>query len=259
MLNQPVYLKKFTVIFICVLAALLIFAAVLERLGRLHFGEPETPRSFMYTDFGVYVPTQYSIYGIDVSRYQSRINWSEVDRMKVQNISIQFVFIKATEGKNMKDKRFKENWKEAKENNIVCGAYHYYIPDGKPEQQAKNFLETVKFEPGDLPPVIDIEARGMGIHKSFIANIQVFLNKVEEKCKCKPIVYSYDSFYNDYLSGQFEGYPLWLARYGAEKPVESNFDFWQFTDRAQVDGIGEKVDMNVFAGDSTQFQNLLLK
>lgn len=224
-----------------------------------NFNEPEVPPSFMYTDYGVYVPTQYSIYGIDVSRYQNRINWKEVRGMNVQNIFVQFVFIKATEGKYMKDKRFKENWKEAKENGITRGAYHYYLPDGAPQQQAKNFLETVKFEPGDLPPVIDIEDRGIGIHKAFISNIHEFLQLVEKKCRCKPIIYSYDSFYNDYLIGQFEDYPIWIARYGPEKPLNGNFDFWQFTDHAQVDGIGSKVDMNVFAGDSAEFKRLLIK
>ncbi len=213
----------------------------------------------MYTDFGVYVPTQYSRYGIDVSRYQERINWKEVKKMKVQNISIDFAFIKATEGKHMKDKRFKENWKEAKENGIPRGAYHYYLPDGSPKTQAKNFMETIQLLPGDLPPVIDIEDRGIGIHKSFISNIKVFLTEVGNFCKCKPIVYSYDSFYENYLKGEFNDYPLWIARYGAEKPAEEKFHFWQFTDRAQVDGIGPKVDMNVFAGDSVAFAKLLLK
>lgn len=239
-----------------------IFLSIVAAMGIYKYGnfnEPELPPSFMYTDYGVYVPTQYSIYGIDVSRYQNRINWKEVRNMNVQNIFIQFVFIKATEGKYMKDKRFKENWKEAKENGITRGAYHYYLPDGAPQQQAKNFLETVKFEPGDLPPVIDIEDRGIGVHKAFISNIHKFLELVEKKCKCKPIIYSYDSFYNDYLIGQFEDYPIWIARYGPEKPLSGNFDFWQFTDHAQVDGIGSKVDMNVFAGDSAEFKRLLIK
>lgn len=212
----------------------------------------------MYTDYGVYVPTQYSIYGIDVSKYQDRINWKEVKKMSVQNIEVDFVFIKATEGKYMKDKRFKENWKEAKENGITRGAYHYYLPDGSPETQAKNFIETVKLLSGDLPPVIDIEDRGIGVHKAFIKNIKIFLTKVEEFCNCKPIVYSYDAFYDDYLKDQLDGYPIWIARYGIEKPEDGNFDFWQFTDHAQVDGIGPKVDMNVFYGDSAEFQKLLL-
>ncbi len=213
----------------------------------------------MYTDYGVYVPIQYSIYGIDVSRYQGRINWKQVKSMDVQNISVDFVFIKATEGKYMKDKRFKENWKEAKENGITRGAYHYYLPDGSPKIQAKNFMESVQLLPGDLPPVVDIEDRGIGVHNAFIKNIKIFLTEVGNYCKCNPIVYSYDSFYEDYLKGQVEEYPIWIARYGPEKPMEGNFDFWQFTDHAQVDGIGPKVDMNVFSGDSAAFQSLLLK
>lgn len=213
----------------------------------------------MYTDYGVYVPTQYSIYGIDVSKYQDRINWKEVKKMTVQNIAVDFVFIKASEGRYMKDKRFKENWKEAKENGITRGAYHYYLPDGSPETQATNFIESLNLLPGDLPPVIDIEDRGIGVHKAFINNIKIFLTKVGNFCNCKPIVYSYDAFYDDYLKDQLDGYPIWIARYGAEKPEDGNFDFWQFTDHAQVDGIGPKVDMNVFAGDSAAFQELLLK
>ncbi len=219
----------------------------------------ETSPSFMYTDFGVYVPTQFSIYGIDVSRHQNRINWKEVKKMKVQNIEIDFVFIKATEGKFMKDKRFKENWKEAKQNGITRGAYHFYLPDGSPETQATNFMESVKLLPGDLPPVIDIEDRGVGAHKAFIANIKIFIDDVSDYCDCKPIIYTYDSFYDDYLRGQFTGYPLWIARYGAEKPEEDRFSFWQFSDKARVDGIGPKVDMNVFSGDSAAFSNLLIQ
>jgi lysozyme len=218
----------------------------------------ETPPSFMYTDFGVFVPTQYSIYGIDVSRHQNRINWKEVKKMNVQNIGIDFVFIKATEGKYMKDKRFKENWKEARQNGITRGAYHYYLPDGSPKTQANNFIESVKLSPGDLPPVIDIEDRGIGAHKAFISNINIFIIEISNYCKCKPIIYTYDSFYDDYLRDQFTGYPLWIARYGPEKPEEDVFTFWQFSDKARVDGIGPKVDMNVFSGDSAAFSNLLI-
>jgi len=212
----------------------------------------------MYTDFGVYVPTEYSIYGIDVSRYQNRINWEEVAKMEVQDINIDFAFIKATEGKYMKDKRFKENWVESKKHGITRGAYHYYLPDGNPKTQADNFIESVELLPGDLPPVIDIEDRGLAAHKIFIRDIHIFLDKITAFCNCKPIVYSYDSFYNDYLENHVDGYPLWLARYGP-KPDNAQFHFWQFIDRANVDGIGSKVDMNVFSGDSTAFSNLLLR
>jgi lysozyme len=213
---------------------------------------------FKYTDYGVYIPTAYSIYGIDVSKYQKKINWKEVKKMKVQNIGIDFVFIKATEGKYLKDKNFKQNWKAARENGIIRGAYHYYLPDGSPKTQANNFMESVKFEKGDLPPVIDIEDRGIGVYKAFIKNLKIFISEIENYCKCLPIIYSYDSFYDRYLKGQFIGNPLWIARYSSEKPKEENFQFWQFTDHAQVNGIGPKVDMNVFAGDSAAFYQLLL-
>ena len=50
-----------------------------------------------YPEFGISLPTEYAIHGIDVSRYQNVIAWEEVKEMKVDNIQMGFAFIKATE------------------------------------------------------------------------------------------------------------------------------------------------------------------
>src|SRR5689334_869970 len=51
-----------------------------------------------YQAFGVDIPTNYSIHGIDVSKYQEFIDWESVKAMNVEGVQIQFAFIKATEG-----------------------------------------------------------------------------------------------------------------------------------------------------------------
>ncbi|MFW6328322.1 MAG: GH25 family lysozyme [Bacteroidota bacterium] len=48
---------------------------------------------------------KYPVQGIDVSHHQGLIRWDSIDTSKVK-----FVFNKATEGANFKDKRFKYNW-----------------------------------------------------------------------------------------------------------------------------------------------------
>lgn len=255
-------MKKSLTIFIVITAiVLVILFLILNWQSKNLVSSNENPPSFIYTDFGIFVPNGYDYYGIDVSRYQSVINWSELAQMEVQNISISFVFIKATEGRHHRDKRFKYNWYNAKKQNILRGAYHYYIPGASPEKQAKNFTSTVQLQEGDFPPVIDIEDRGALPSKQFLKDLKRFYEILADDCDCKPILYTYYSFYSRYLAKdeQIKKYPLWIARYSPDKPDNYPWLFWQFSDRATVDGIGHKVDMNVFSGDSTQLYQLLIK
>src|SRR5690606_2288858 len=63
--------------------------------------------------------------GLDVSEYQGEISWSYVDTLELK-YPIDFVFIRATIGKDRKDYQFKRNWIGAKKNKMIRGAYHYY-------------------------------------------------------------------------------------------------------------------------------------
>jgi hypothetical protein len=59
------------------------------------------------------------IHGIDVSRWQGKIDWASV-----RAAGTQFAFIKATEGGNHLDPRFLENWSGAPRPVWPRGAYH---------------------------------------------------------------------------------------------------------------------------------------
>ena len=65
---------------------------------------------------------RFPVVGIDVSSHQGKINWKEVYSSKIN-----FAFIKATEGETFVDKRFKYNFSNAKKNNIIVGAYHFFF------------------------------------------------------------------------------------------------------------------------------------
>src|SRR5881392_3647083 len=80
-----------------------------------------------YPEFGILIPENYSIHGIDVSKYQDMIAWEEVKAMKVKNIQLGFSFIKATEGIGNTDPWFKRNWKKAGDQDMIRGAYHFFI------------------------------------------------------------------------------------------------------------------------------------
>ncbi len=195
--------------------------------------------------------------GFDVSEYQSKINWDQTYHID-ESFELSFVFIRATAGKNKIDKRFKENWKAAKVRQLIRGAYHYYRPNENSIAQAENFIRTVKLQKGDLPPVLDIEKLSKSQSTDQLkVGLQRWLKKVEQHYKVKPIIYSGESYYTDFLKEEFSAYPLWIANYNFwRNDLESDWQFWQFTERAKIEGIEGMVDLNVFNGDKNK---LLLK
>lgn len=85
----------------------------------------ELPRFVRYPEFGIDIPANFPIHGIDVSRYQHNIDWQEVKAMQVNNVEINFAFIKATEGIGNTDRFFKRNWRKAQDADMIRGAYHF--------------------------------------------------------------------------------------------------------------------------------------
>lgn len=214
-----------------------------------------------YKEFGIPIPTGYSIHGIDVSRYQQVIDWNGVKNMEVAGVKINFVFIKASEGETDEDLQFRRNWRKTKELGLVRGAYHYFYPQKNAVTQAQNYLDLVSFSKGDLPPVLDVEERGNLSAEVLRSQIKKWLAEVENSTGVKPIIYSNVDFYEKYLAGYFDEYLFWAAHY--QQPsgprTSRSWNFWQHNEAGRVNGILSKVDFNVFNGDSTAFANLLIK
>jgi lysozyme len=195
----------------------------------------------------------YSVHGIDVSAYQGRIDWPEVARNKVR-----FAFIKASEGATLRDPRFARNWREARKAGVLCGAYHYFLPNRDGQVQADLFARTVPLAPGDLPPVLDVEAANFHDVAVMRREVARWLRLVEAHYGVRPILYSNHSFYQRHLAGHFDDYPLWLAHYEVDSPkmARNKWIIWQHSDEAYVPGIRGVVDFNVFQGNFEALQAL---
>ena len=219
------------------------------------------PSFVRYPEFGISLPSSYSIHGIDVSRYQNMIAWEEVEAMKVKDIKLGFAFMKATEGIGNVDPQFRRNWKKSKEAGTIRGAYHFFIASKDGKMQAQNFIKKVELLPGDLPPVLDIEQRNGASVKELKAEAKKWLTVVEEYYNVKPIIYTNVDFYNQNLGSDFDIYPLWVAHYyqSHQPRIKRGWHFWQHNDDGRVNGILSKVDFNVFAGDSLEFRNFLVR
>lgn len=203
------------------------------------------------------------MHGIDVSWYQGNIDWKKVTQMEDDDVKVNFSFIKATEGVLLPDPNFQRNWKGAEQAGIIRGAYHYFKPNKSGYWQARFFLQTVSLNNGDMLPVVDIEERGKKSREEFQANLKSFLTEVEKAIGEKPIIYTGYKFYEDNLAGDFDGYPLWIAHYYRAKlrPLsgKAKWAFWQHSDKARVNGIQTRVDMNVFKGTLGDLDELRLK
>ena len=220
----------------------------------------ENPNYRTYKSFGIKIPSNYDIHGIDVSYAQGKINWQKVVAMEEDGIRIRFVFIKATEGLLKADPYFKRNWSEAKKFGIPCGAYHFFRPRKSGLWQARFFVQSTSLENGGLPPVADVERLDGKSPETMRKELKDFLRYVENKTGKMPIIYTGISFYRDYLSGYFDEYPLWIAHYNQEKlnvSAATNWKFWQHSETGHVNGIGHTVDFDVFKGDSLAFQRFI--
>jgi lysozyme len=198
-------------------------------------------------------------FGIDVSQFQGEINWDEVDSIE-NKFPIKFIFIRASAGSNKKDRRFEENCEQAKSHHFICGAYHYYRPNENSIEQADNFINAVSLKKGDLPPVLDIEKlpENQSID-SLKVGLKRWLDRVDAHYSVRPIIYTGEKYYTDFLKEEFKGYTFWIANYNFfVENIKDEWLFWQFTQKARIKGIDENVDVNIYNGTPKMLQYLTI-
>ncbi len=263
--GRSTFSKILRFIFFSVFALLFVALIYHYRIGLAYYlgfksnkmsaKEVEDKRLSDIRNFQVLAKHEGKSIGLDVSEYQGKISWSYVDTLE-QKYPLDFVFIRATVGSDRKDFQFKRNWMGAKKNKMIRGAYHYYRPNENSIEQANLFIETVKLEKGDLPPVLDIEKlpKSQSLD-SLKKGLKRWLVKVENHYKVRPIIYTGERYYSDFLKDEFGEYLFWIANYNFyREKIEDDWLFWQFTEKASVPGIERTVDINIYNGDLQQLQ-----
>jgi lysozyme len=181
--------------------------------------------------------------GLDVSHHQGRIDWPRV----ANEGKVQFVFIKATQGKSRVDPAFRRNWREARRAGLRVGAYHYFSFCSPAEDQARNFLAVLPRSRDALPPAVDVEhllncAPDPDPGK-VRADLRRFLEIVERATGKKPVLYATADVLSEYVLGHLD-VPLWV-RSTPEDPepvLQLKWRVWQYDDQSAVPGIEGPVD-----------------
>ncbi len=226
--------------------------------------------------------TSERIYGIDIARYQHGkgrrplpINWKQLSisylgRKSHKNVHgtadypVSFIFIKSTEGTSIRNKFYVSDYAAARKQGIPIGAYHFFSLKTSGAAQAQHFINNTLFKHGDLPPVLDVEPSdaqimAAGGPEKMFQQIRVWLQMVKRRCGVSPILYINQMFINKYLGLAPDikrDYDVWIARYGEYKP-DVRLAFWQLCPDGRVKGIQGEVDINVFNGYKSQFQEFV--
>ncbi|MCF0244812.1 MAG: glycosyl hydrolase family 25 [Bacteroidaceae bacterium] len=187
------------------------------------------------------------VHGIDISHYQGGVFWQAIG----DNSKMAYVYIKCTEGGDNQDPQYLNNIALARSYGLKVGSYHFYRPKTDQQVQVRNFLAQCRPEQQDLLPMIDIETAGGYGADRFCDSLFKFIALVEEAIQQKPLLYTYKNFYETYLMGKIDGYPLMIACYTDEPPVladEKDYAMWQYTAKGHINGIRGHVDKSRFMG-----------
>lgn len=232
-------------------------------------GQPPAPPGVLFApnfrdadpvDFSAPKPSSFAVHGIDAARFQTSIDWN-----KARANGVNFAFLKATEGGDLLDAKFKDHWRSAGRAGVARGAYHFYYFCTTPEVQARWFIRNVPRSKGALPPVLDMEWNAFSPTCAKVrppaAEVQrqmrIWLRIVEAHYGQRPIIYTTPGFYEDAGLANFKGYEYWL-RTTAKTPREAfpgqRWRFWQYSATGLIDGIAGEVDLNAFNGSRADWK-----
>lgn len=194
------------------------------------------------------------IKGIDVSSYQGKIDWK-----KVSDYGMGFVLIRITEAGNAIDSQFENNYAGCTKYNIPIGVYKYSYARtiSEAQNEAKKIIQVLNGRKLQYPIWYDLEwnnQRALGsenVHKLAEA-----FEKVVTAAGYKFGIYCNVDWYSNFICSHLKKYDFWIARYPAndngtlQERLRPGFGVgWQYSSKATIPGIPNKVDRNVFYKD----------
>lgn len=184
--------------------------------------------------------------GIDVSEYQSEINWEQV---KAAGKS--FAILRCGYGRyaDQKDKRFEQNYRNAKQAGVAVGAYlfSYAVTVQQAKEEAQNCLNLIKGKQFEYPIIYDVETPAQQrLGKKALSEIVTAFCSVLEANGYYVGVYANLNFLQNYLTEEIpKKYDIWLAQWAAKPTWNGPFGMWQYSATGKVGGINGSVDLDV--------------
>lgn len=184
--------------------------------------------------------------GIDVSRYQGNINWSQVAASGKQ-----FAIVRLGSSNSnglYVDPYFRQNVNGAHAAGLRVGAYYYTY--ARSEQaviaELSLFLQALDGLQLEYPVFVDVEDSSLtGLGRTQLTELVRFAMDILYQRKFYAGWYSYTNFINSYLNAAaLNSYPLWVADYRASLGYTGAYAMWQYSGSGTVPGIGGACDLD---------------
>ena len=196
-------------------------------------------------------------FGIDVSKYQSGLDWN-----KIKKSGVSFVIIRigyrgyGAAGNLVKDPMFEEHFTNARNAGLKVGVYFFTqaVNEAEAQEEADGCNWALNGRMLDYPIFYDTEAStapggtgradGLGVEDRTKCAI-AFCERVKE-LGYKPGVYASTTWYRKRVNYNTlrSRYTIWNAHYGvSSSPI--GCDLWQGTEKARINGYSGDLDANI--------------
>jgi GH25 family lysozyme M1 (1,4-beta-N-acetylmuramidase) len=187
-----------------------------------------------------------SVYkGIDVSKWQGRINWP-----LVKSDGVQFAMLRSSFGWNEgnTDIMFETNYENATKVGLPVGAYHYSYARTPAEavKEADFCHSVIKGKTFEYPIAYDMEESNIAsLGKERITEIAKAFCERMESYGYYVCIYANKHWLENYFSEEiFKSYDIWLAQWTTKPTFEKTYGIWQKSSKGRVAGIQGYVDLN---------------
>lgn len=199
-------------------------------------------------------PKQTTTKVIDISEFQSTINFAKVKADGIEGVIVRCGYRGAEKGTLNEDSRFIEHIKGAYKAGLAVGIYMFTegitAAEGKAEADYAIKMWKKAGIPLSYPIAIDTEAvnikneRAKNLTRAQrTAVIKGFCDRIKE-LGYEPMIYASTAWLNNKLDMSRLPYKVWVAQYNSTCEYKGSYVMWQYTSSASVSGVGGKVDMN---------------
>lgn len=184
--------------------------------------------------------------GIDVSRYQGSINWTQVAAAGKQ-----FAIVRigsSNSGGLYVDPYFLQNVNAAHAAGLRVGAYYYTYARTQEAVAAEltTFMNAMQGLQLEYPVFVDVEASSLtGLDRAQLTGLVQYAMDILYQRKWYAGWYSYTNYINNYLNaGALSEYPLWVADYRSVLGYQGTYAMWQYSGSGTVGGITGACDLD---------------
>ncbi len=196
--------------------------------------------------------TGAGVLGIDVSKWNGSIDWSQVKNSGVSYVIIRCGYRGSSTGALIEDPKFRTNIQGATAAGLKVGVYFFTqaVSDVEAVEEASMVISLIKGYKISCPVFLDVEAahgRADGISVSTRTAVCKAFCATIKGAGYTAGIYANKTWLNSYIDApSLTGYKIWLAQYAAAPTYSrTRYDMWQYSSKGSISGISGRVDMNI--------------